>query len=781
MAKQSRTQKKSKTKPVKKTRFWWGLLLKLTLVFVVVMGVFGIYLDSQVRERFEGQKWALPAEVYSRPLELFPDQKLSHAQMLRELALLNYRKVASPSRPGEYAVNSNRIDIHRRSFNFSDGPEDARQILLTFSGQRLQSIKNPINGRELGYARMDPVLLDRLNVEDREDRLLVRLNQVPELLRIALITVEDRDFYQHDGVSPMAILRALVVNLKAGRTVQGGSTLTQQLAKNLFLTQDRSLWRKVQEAYMALIIDFRYDKDEILEAYLNEVYLGQNGNQGVYGFGLGSYFYFGVPLNELTPDQMALMVALVKGPSYYDPWRNPERARERRDLVLRLLANDGHIDRATYERASETPLQLIERGRMGYGRTPAFMGLLRQELQERFGSDFLRQNGLKIFSSLDPIAQHSAEEAISEQLKQLRANTKKPDLEAAMVVSNWRKGEVSAVVGGADPSFAGFNRALSARRAIGSLIKPPVFAEALASGFTLGSAIKDQPISLRSEGGQVWKPNNYDRKFRGQVMLVDALAQSLNVPTVNLGMAVGLDNIIQGLQRMGVRQPIPAYPSLMLGTLELTPMEVNQLYLTLANQGLYQPLTSIRAIQDDKGEVLYQHTAKATQVLDPDAGYLALYAMTRVVGGGTAAHLAARFPNRIMAGKTGTTNDLRDAWYAGLDNEELASVWVGLDNNATTGLTGASGALRVYSRYLDSRGIDSLELKPPAGIEQVNFAYSDGQPADPRCEQTRLLPAKTASLPAVRGCRPAEPIYNTAPNAGEQVGDWLKDIFNFAR
>ncbi|WP_417617318.1 penicillin-binding protein 1B [Oceanisphaera sp.] len=777
MAKQTRTRK-SKKKPVKSTRKWWGLLFKLSLVFAVLMGIFGIYLDSQVRARFEGQKWALPALVYSRPLELFPGQKLSHAQMLRELQLLNYRKVASPSRPGEYAVASNRIEIHRRSFNFSDGAEQARQILLTFSGQRLQRMQNPSNGRELGYARMDPVLLDRLNVEKREDRLLVRLDQVPELLKTALLTVEDKDFYEHDGVSPLAILRALVVNIKAGRTVQGGSTLTQQLAKNFFLTQDRSLWRKIQEAYMALIIDFRYEKDEILEAYLNEVYLGQNGGQGVYGFGLASYFYFGLPLNELNPDQMALMVALVKGPSYYDPWRNAERAQDRRDLVLRLLANDGHIDRETYERASNAPLQLIERGRMGYGRTPAFMGLLRQELQERFGADFLRQNGLKIFSSLDPIAQHSAEQAITEQLKQLRANTKKPDLEAAMVVTNWRKGEVSAVVGGADPSFAGFNRALAARRPIGSLIKPPIYAEALASGFTLGSAIKDEPISLRSAGGQVWRPNNYDRKFRGQVMLVDALARSLNVPTVNLGMAVGLDKVIEGLQRMGVRQPIPAYPSLMLGTLELTPLEVNQLYLTLANQGLYQPLTSIRAIQDDQGELLYQHNAKATQVLDPEAGYLALYAMTRAVGGGTAAHLAARFPNRVMAGKTGTTNDLRDAWYAGLDNEELASVWVGRDDNGVTGLTGASGALRVYSRYLDSRGVDSLELNAPAGIEQVNFAYSDGMPADPRCEQTRLLPAKTAGMPGVRGCQPSTP---SLPEASEQIGDWLKDIFNFAR
>ncbi|WP_417607376.1 penicillin-binding protein 1B [Oceanimonas baumannii] len=775
-----KTTRKTRKKPLKKQRrFGWGLVLKLALVGTVLMGVFGIYLDSQVRARFEGQKWSLPALVYSRPLELFPGQKLSHAQMLRELQMLNYRKVASPSRPGEYSVSRNRIEIHRRPFNFSDGAEQARTLLLSFEGQRLSRMQNPGNGRELGYARMDPVLLDRLNVDEREDRLLVRLEQVPELLVQALLTVEDRDFYQHDGVSPLAILRALVVNIKAGRTVQGGSTLTQQLAKNFFLSQDRSLWRKVQEAYMALIIDFRYDKDEILEAYLNEVYLGQNGSKGVYGFGLASYFYFGLPINELNPDQMALLVALVKGPSFYDPWRNSERARERRDLVLRLLANEGHIDRQVYEQSSGRDLGLIERGRMGYGRTPAFMGLLKDELNTRFGTGFLNQNGLRIFTSLDPIAQHTAEQAVAEQIKQLRGRTKRDDLEAAMVVSNWRKGEVSAVVGGSDPAFAGFNRALSARRQIGSLIKPPVYALGLEHGFRLSSPLKDEPVALRSEGGQVWRPKNYDRQYRGTVLLVDALAKSLNVPTVNLGMSVGLDNIVAGLKRMGGEQPIPPYPSMLLGTLELTPLEVNQLYLTLANQGLYQPLTSIRAIQDEAGELIYQHTAKASRVMDPEAGYLALYGMTRVVGGGTAAHLAARFPNRVMAGKTGSTNDLRDAWFAGLDNEELVTAWVGRDDNGVTGLTGASGALRIYSRYLDGRGVDSLELKAPAGIDRVNFALSDGQPADPRCEQTRLLPARTSGLPPIRGCQP-QPSVPELPS-GEQVGDWLRDIFNFAR
>ena len=264
-------------------------------------------------------------------------------------------------------------------------------------------------------------------------------------------------------------------NLKAGRAVQGGSTLTQQLAKNFFLTRERSLWRKVQEAYMAVIIDYRYSKDQILETYMNEIYLGQNFAQGVYGFGLASYFYFGMPLNELEADQMALLVGMVRGPSYYDPWRFPDRARERRDLVLRLLLDTNHLSPADYQKYASRPLSLLERGQMTYSRTPAFMNLLRKELRERFGDGFLKQSGLKIFSSLDPVAQLSAEQAVSGELARIEKARKRKELEGAMVISNWKTGEIAAIVGGRNTRFAGFNRALDARRPIGSLVKPAVF------------------------------------------------------------------------------------------------------------------------------------------------------------------------------------------------------------------------------------------------------------------------------------------------------------------
>ncbi|KUE80511.1 penicillin-binding protein 1B [Aeromonas schubertii] len=748
-----------KKRPVKKsparralwrTLFWLGV--KLSLVVAAFLVVFGIYLDTKVRERFDGEKWQLPVMVYSRPLELYPGQRLSRDQMVRELKMLNYKPVRQPRQPGEYAIAGSSIDLVRRAFDFLDGADGARGMRLTFNGPRLATIASLDKGRPMGFAQMDPVLLDRINTEDREDRLLVRIAEVPDSLLVTLLTTEDRDFYQHGGVSPVAIARAMVANLLAGHTVQGGSTLTQQLAKNFFLTRERSLWRKLQEAYMAVIIDYRYSKDEILEAYLNEVYLGQNFSQGVYGFGLASYFYFGIPVTELDIDQVALLVGLVKGPSYYDPWRFPERAKTRRNLVLKLLADHGSLTDAEYQLASKQPLALIPRGQMSYGRTPAFMTLLKREVQAQFGPDLLKQSGVKIFTSLDPIAQHAAEQAVESGLATIEKTRGKKKLEAAMVISDWRKGEVVAVVGGRDPRYAGFNRALDARRQIGSLVKPPVYLTGLANGMTLATPLKDQPIRIRGQDGQVWTPQNYDRKFLQSIPLMDALAGSRNVPTVNLGMQVGLDKVVDTLHKLGVDQSIQPYPSLVLGAIALSPLEVNQMYLPIANRGLTQPLSAIRGIVDGGGKSLYKPSVAAKQVVDGQASWLTLFAMTRTVSQGTARSLSARFPGLTMAGKTGTTNELRDSWFAGIDNNELVSVWVGRDDNTPAGLTGANGALQLFSGYMAQRGVNSLQLNLPEGIGWASFSRASGSRVDSSCPGSVSVPAKLATLGEAMSC-----------------------------
>lgn len=761
-------------KPKKKTvpvypfwhwRRWIGLAIKLGLVGVAFMVLFGIYLDSLIHSKFDSeQKWKLPAVVYSRPLELFPGQRLSLQQMLHELKLLNYRQSADPKGPGQYAVNGQRMIVIRRSFDFADGMEKSRPLLLTFNGQRLLNIKNADNQRELGYVRMDPVLLDRLSNEEIEDRILLRINQVPQSFANMLLLVEDRDFYTHGGVSVLSIGRAFLANLRAGHTVQGGSTLTQQLAKNYFLTRERSVWRKVQEAYMAVIIDYRYEKNQILETYMNEIYLGQNFAQGVYGFGLASYFYFGMPLNELEPDQMALLVTMVRGPSYYDPWRYPERAQQRRDMILRLMLENNQLTPEQFQTYAARPLGLIERGQMTYGRTPAFMNLLRRELRQRFGTGFLDQSGLKIFTSLDPVAQQAAEESVSSQLDSIEKRLNRKALQGAMVVTNRHSGEVSALVGGRDTGYAGLNRALDARRPIGSQVKPAVYMTALDQGYQLATPLKDEPLQLRNQGGKTWAPQNYDKTYRGTVPLYAAMANSLNVPTVRLGMAVGVPAVAETLKRMGVTQDIPLFPSLFLGILELSPFEVNQAFLTLATEGLYQPLTAIRTIQDSSDKVIYQRAEKAERRLDSQSAYLTLFAMTKVASSGTARSLAARFPNAVLAGKTGTTDNLRDAWFTGLDNDEVITVWVGRDDNKPAGLTGSNGALPLFSDYMARRGVNSLKLPVPQGIATVNFNLS-GKPVASGCGGALMLPARSDKLPPAESCS-STPV------------DWIKNMFS---
>ncbi len=732
-------------------RRWIGFFLKLSIVFIAFMVLFGIYLDSLIHSKFDGEKWQLPALVYSRPLELFPGQRISVDQMRHELKALNYREVPKPQGPGQYAVNGQKMVVIRRAFDFADGAEATRPLFLTFQGQRLDTIQNASNMHQLGYVRMDPVLLDRLSGDDIEDRILLRINQVPKSFVDMLLLVEDRDFYHHGGVSFMSIGRALIANLLAGHTVQGGSTLTQQLSKNYFLSSEKSIWRKVQEAYMAVIIDFRYEKNQILETYMNEIYLGQNYAQGVYGFGLASYFYFGMPLDELEPDQMALLVTMVRGPSYYDPWRYPDRARQRRDMILRLMLENNQLTPDQYQTYAQRPLGMIERGQMTYGRTPAFMNLLRRELKQRFGDDFLKQSGLKIFTSLDPVAQTAAESAVSSQLDVIEKRLKRDSLQAAMVVTNRHSGEVSALVGGRDTQFAGLNRALDARRPIGSQVKPAVYLTALDQGYQLATPLQDAPLTLVNQGGKNWSPQNYDKEYRGSVALYAALANSLNVPTVRLGMAVGIPNVIETLKKMGVTQDIPNYPSLVLGILELTPFELNQAFLTLSTEGLYQPLTAIRTILDSNGRPLYIRAEKAERRLDAQSSYLTLFAMTKVASQGTAKVLAAKFPNAVLAGKTGTTDNLRDAWFTGMDNDEVITVWVGRDDNKPAGLTGANGALPLFTEYMTERGVNSLKLPVPQGVSMVNF-NADGKPVAEGCSGVLSLPARTDKLPPPEAC-----------------------------
>ncbi|AUL96589.1 penicillin-binding protein 1B [Vibrio vulnificus] len=725
------TKKRSAVKAPK--RQWlktlWSLSWKAGLALVAVLIFVGIYLDSVVKQRFEGQLFQLPTVVYARIQTLYAGENVSRPELQKELDILNYRKVSQPRYPGEYSSSSSKIELIRRPFEFVDGPEADRHVMLYFDASSLTRIQSLESKGDLGYLRLEPKMLGMLEKDTDEQRLFLRREQFPEIMVDALLVTEDRDFYQHDGVSPLAIARAMFVNIKAGRTVQGGSTLTQQLAKNLFLTQDRTLWRKVREAYIALILDYRYSKDRILEAYLNEVYLGQSGNQAIHGFGLASRYYFGQPIQELRIDQLAMLVGMVKGPSYYNPVRFPERTKERRDLVLRLMMQQNMLTASEYDQAASRPLDIQDVPRIA-SRQPAYFQQLSMELREKVGEAFQGETGLRVFTSLDPISQDKLEKAISKKVPEL-GKVAGNELEAAAVAVDRTSGEIRAMVGGKRTGYDGFNRAINASRPIGSLVKPAVYLTALEQPekYTLATTLQDTPLSLKGSKGSVWEPRNFDRQFRGDVPLYQALAKSLNVPTVRLGMQLGIDQVSDTLARLGVnRNEIRPVPSMFLGAFSLTPLEVAQMYQTLTNSGRKAPLTALRSVVDLEGHVLYQSLPKSSPAVNEQAAWLTTYAMKQGVAQGTGRYLQNQFAWAALAGKTGTSNDSRDSWFVGVDGREVTTIWLGRDDNQPTKLTGASGALRVYAEYLKQRTPEKLILPWPKEITTLGYQQkSDGE------------------------------------------------------
>ncbi|NAW91508.1 MULTISPECIES: penicillin-binding protein 1B [unclassified Vibrio] len=772
---QKNSVKKPSRRPAKKPspprKAWWkivwGIGWKLSLALAAVLLFVGIYLNSVVKQRFEGQLFDLPTVVYARILNLAPGDYIPLQELRNELDVLNYRKVNQPRYAGEYSSSSSKIEIIRRPFEFADGPEPDRHVMLHFNDSGLVRIQSLEQKGDLGYLRIEPKMLGMLEKGNDEQRLFLRRDQFPEVMVDALLATEDRYFYQHDGISPFAIARALMANIKAGRTVQGGSTLTQQLAKNIFLSSDRTLWRKVREAYMALIIDYRYSKDRILEAYLNEVYLGQSGGEAIHGFGLASRLYFGQPLQELRIDQLALLVGMVKGPSYYNPTRYPERAKERRDLVLKLMMQQDILTAKQFEQAASRPLDVQKHPHIA-SRQPAYFQQLKIELKEKVGDAFKADTGLRVFTSLDPVSQVKLELAIDRQIPVL-SKTAGKNLEAAAIAVDRTSGEIRAMVGGKQTGYDGFNRALNASRPIGSLVKPAVYLTALAQPdkYNLASTLIDKPITLKGNKGEVWSPRNFDRQFRGEVPLYLALAKSLNVPTVQLGMQLGIEQVSDTLVRLGVnKEEIRPVPSMFLGAFSLTPYQVAQMYQTLTNSGKKAPLSALRSVLDLEGNVLYQSIPKVSQAVEQQAAWLTTYAMKRGVLEGTGRYLNNQFAWAALAGKTGTTNDSRDSWFVGVDGREVTTVWLGRDDNQPIKLTGSSGALRVYAEYLQHRIPEKLLLPWPQGITTIGFKTSAEGELVQDCHNEFKLPMWDKSGALKQSC-------------DKQPGQWLKNLFQW--
>ncbi|MFA5982941.1 MAG: penicillin-binding protein 1B [Methylococcaceae bacterium] len=762
---------KSKTTNSSKNH-WLRNFIALTIfgAAFILCGYLG-YLDYTVRKQFEGKRWSIPARVYASPVELYAGLNLSAEKFENLLVSLRYRLDSQLATDGTYYREGSQVSIKTREFDFWDQHQASSQVKLNFNESTVVGITDLVAAQEMALLRLDPIQIGSFYPTIKEDRILIKLEEAPDTLIKGLIATEDRNFYNHHGISIKAIARAMWANLRAGGIVQGGSTITQQLVKNFYLTSERSLWRKVNEVFMSLILEYRYSKNEILEAYLNEVFLGQDGGSAVHGFGLASDFYFGTALKDLPLDGLASLVALVRGPSYYDPRRYPERTLQRRNLVLDEMAEEGYISSDQAQEAKAKPMNVVARAHRSANRYPAFLDLVKRQLKQEYREEDLTSEGLSIFTTLDTRVQDALELSIARKVNQLEKLPKAKNLETAAVVTRRDSGEIAALAGSRDNAAAGFNRALDAVRPIGSLIKPVVYLTALEnpSKYTITTGVSDTAVQIKTGSGKLWEPKNYDHKEHGLVGLHSALAHSYNLATVRIGMDVGVAKIAKTLRNMGVNKDMDLFPSFLLGTAELTPMEVAQLYQTLAGDGFLTPLKGIRAVVSAKGERLQSYPFTVKQVVDPAATYIVNTILQEVMHKGTGRTAYLSLPTDYgLVGKTGTTNDAKDSWFAGYSGDYLSVVWIGRDDNKPVGLTGASGALQVWIALMRQITSQPVVLTPPENINMVWIDPYTGLRASQECEGANEYPYIAGSEPTAYSSCVDDPV--------NRVKSWFESI-----
>lgn len=753
--------------------------------YVVLYGTalalaWGFVISQDILARFEGQRFRLPSRVYADPPVLARGLDVTQFKILDRLVNAGYRRVeATPVHTGQFHVRPDRIEIGVRALAYGDRKLPAYRVVLALDEGRVTQVSVPDRKLAPPYV-LDPEVVSGLFERVWEERELVEVGKVPRALVNAIVATEDTRFLDHAGVDPIGIARALVANLRSGSVQEGGSTITQQLVKNLFLTPERKLSRKLREAAMALVLEALYDKDEILGVYLNAIYLGQRGAMGVYGVGEAARYYFGKPVEDLSIGECAMLGGLIRSPGRYDPFRHPDAARERRAVVLDRMVKTHRLSADEAERAAKEPLSQSYAPGPPEG-APYFVALLRDELESTYTTNTLNAAGLRVMSTLDPILQHEAERALSEgvALLEKRRDEHHPEgdpsrLQAALIELDPDTGSIRAMVGGRDYRSAPYNRAVKSRRQPGSLFKPFLYACALAGQGdfhpTLASEVEDREITVRYDR-QTWKPTNYDGEYRGMVPLHEALSLSLNTPAVRIWQRIGTAALRRQLAAVGFGDKLPAVPSLALGAAEVTPLDVARAYGVLASGGMRTEPTTVRAVVDANGRVLTRTRPRATRVMDPDVAYLVTWTLEEVLQTGTGASARALGLARPAAGKTGTTDDFRDAWFAGYLPGRVVVVWVGRDDNTPVGMVGAKAALPIWVDYVaHTSWWPAEELDAPRGIAFAEIDPETGLLATAACPRTQRLPFVEGTEPA-RSCPLHPTLLDRVRGEGEDAGN----------
>jgi penicillin-binding protein 1B len=738
-------------------------VIKIALLTVGIVALFAVApvlyeflsyynsLDQELVARFSGTRWTIPSLVYSDVTTIYPGQKLSDIGLFERLARLNYHRT-DPGRisgRGEYSYDqkTNRLTIflHSFSYPYKQFPGELVEMKIGPTGT-IRTIDDAGTHKPAYSIELEPEALGAIFQGDWEQRRLVPLTDMPPAFIDAVLAAEDHRFYDHHGIDLVRIAKAAWIDLTAGHVVQGGSTLTQQLMKNFFLTSRRDWHRKVKEALMAYIAERRYSKDEILENYLNDIYLGQRGQEGIYGVWEASELFFSKDPRDLTIAEMATIAGMIRSPNHFNPIRHNAQARVRRNEVLGSMLADGYINKAAYDQAVTQPL----RTREPYTETndaPYFVDYVKHELAERYPPSVLTGEGLRIFTTLDVHMQKESEHAIEQNLadleakhRSLRRKEKTQQLESCLLAIEPQTGKIRAMTGGRDYRESQFNRITQSKRQPGSAFKPVTYLAALQETLDGGPArflptsyIEDSPFTWQY-GDMSWTPKNYKNRYFGRVTLEFALEESLNSATSRLADTIGLDRVRDMAAKLGFGD-LPPYPSIVLGGIEVSPLQLARMYAILANEGMEVPPYAVTAVVDQHGNVIEGHEIKAEEVLSPELAYTIDFMLEQVINHGTGQGARRMGFVRPAAGKTGTTNDSKDAWFAGFTPNLLAVVWTGFDQKEVVGLTGAEASLPAWTNFMKAATASRPEtdFAVPPGVVEAKVDPLTGYLAGPYC------------------------------------------------
>ena len=725
----------------------WGVII--IAILVVVAGIF-VYFDAV--DRFEVRRVSLPTRVFADSQPLRPSVPMSADEIVSKLKRLGYRDVGELDAPGKFTRDGNEIDIYLRGYEHPEGGREPVRVVVTTGGGSIDSVVRHGSGDPIETASLEPELLTSILSDRLENRNPVTLEQIPQHLIDAVVTTEDSRFFHHPGVDPVGIFRALFRNVKAGGVAEGGSTLTQQLVKNYYLTNERTIRRKIVEAFMAVILDARYSKNEILSAYLNDIYLGRDRSISIMGMGQASQFYFGKPVSEISIAEAALLAGMIRSPNNYSPFDDAERAKERRKTVLEAMNERDKITDEELATALDEPLpEEPTRTRRALGSIPYFVDAVLAELQQVYGIEDPAGRGLNVYTTVDLSWQDHSTRELEQGLERLEKNYPRirnhdGPLQGVVVAADLETGEVRALVGGRDYEKSQFNRAISAERQVGSLFKPFVYAAAFEpslshQNITPATLVNDQKFVLKRRFSKDWAPGNYEGVYHGVVTVAQALEQSMNAASVRVGLATGVDAVIRAAHALGIEKDLPDVPSIILGSVEVPPIQIAQSYATIGRLGSRIPLHTVRYITDEDGELMARGDVESVQTFPDRDLFLLVNMMEGVVDRGTAARARSLGFRKTAAGKTGTTNDKRDAWFAGFTPKTLAVTWVGFDDNAPMGVSGSEAAVPIWTslmKAITSEDTDQ-EFRVPAGIVFTQIDRTTGGLATPYCPENVVM------------------------------------------